>query len=119
MNGKIYSLGFEIIINISFNDTEWRKNLVSLNTPLCNFDWKAKPFNLLGVDDKLWTLDKAKGQNGLLIMFICNNCPYVKAILPRLVNDLSELNQYGINSIAISSNDVTNYPEDSFEEMKK
>ena len=82
-------------------------------------DWKAKPFNLLGVDDKLWTLDKAKGQNGLLIMFICNHCPYVKAILPRLVNDLSELNQYGINSIAISSNDVTNYPEDSFEEMKK
>jgi|TARA_B110000003_G_scaffold11518_1_gene11605 peroxiredoxin len=93
--------------------------LVSLNTPLCNFGWKAKAFNLLGVDDKLWTLDKAKGENGLLIMFICNHCPYVKAILPRLINDLSELNQYGINSIAISSNDVVNYPEDSFEEMKK
>jgi thiol-disulfide isomerase/thioredoxin len=93
--------------------------LVSLNTPLCNFGWKAKPFNLLGVDDKSWTLDKAKGEKGLLIMFICNHCPYVKAILPRLINNLSELNKYGINSIAISSNDVVNYPEDSFEEMKK
>ena len=93
--------------------------MVSLNTPLCNFGWKAKSFNLLGVDDKSWTLDKAKGKNGLLIMFICNHCPYVKAILPRLVNDLLELNKYGINSIAISSNDVENYPEDSFEKMKK
>jgi peroxiredoxin len=93
--------------------------LVSLNTPLCNFGLKAEPFSLLGIDNKLWTLDKAKGENGLLIMFICNHCPYVKAILPRLINDLSELKKYGINSIAISSNDVVNYPQDSFEEMKK
>jgi peroxiredoxin len=93
--------------------------LVSLNTPLCNFGLIAKPFNLIGVDDEFWTLDKAKGEKGLLVMFICNHCPYVKAILPRLINDLSELNQYGIKSIAISSNDVLNYPEDSFEEMKK
>jgi len=93
--------------------------LVSLNTPLCDFGLKAKPFSLLGIDNKLWTLDKAKGENGLLIMFICNHCPYVKAILPRLINDLSELQKYGINSIAISSNDVVNYPQDSFEEMKK
>jgi peroxiredoxin len=93
--------------------------LVSLNTPLCDFGLKAKPFSLLGIDNKLWTLDKAKGKNGLLIMFICNHCPYVKAILPRLINDLSELKKIGINSIAISSNDVINYPQDSFEEMKK
>ena len=93
--------------------------MVSLNTPLCCFGLKAKPFNLLGVDDELWTLDKIKGDKGLLIMFICNHCPYVKAILPRLINDLYELKQYGINSIAISSNDTVNYPEDSFEEMKK
>ena len=93
--------------------------MVSLNTPLCDFGLKAKPFSLLGIDNKLWTLDKAKGENGLLIMFICNHCPYVKAILPRLINDLSELQKYGINSIAISSNDVVNYPQDSFEEMKK
>ena len=93
--------------------------MVSLNTPLCDFGWKAMPFTLLGVDDKSWTLDKAKGENGLLIMFICNHCPYVKAILPRLIQDLSELKKYGVNSIAISSNDVVNYPQDSFEEMKK
>ena len=92
--------------------------MVSLNTPLCDFGWKAQPFSLMGVDDKTWTLDKARGKNGLLIMFICNHCPYVKAILPRLINDLSELNQFGIKSIAISSNDVINYPEDSFEHMK-
>ena len=92
--------------------------MVSLNTPLCDFGWKAQPFSLMGVDDKTWTLDKARGKNGLLIMFICNHCPYVKAILPRLINDLSELNQFGIKSIAISSNDVINYPEDSFEQMK-
>ena len=93
--------------------------MVSLNTPLCNFGWKAKPFSLIGVDDQIWTLEKAKGEKGLLIMFICNHCPYVKAILPRLINDLSKLKNYGINSIAVSSNDVKNYPEDSFEEMKK
>lgn len=93
--------------------------MVSLSTPLCDFGWKAKPFNLLGVDDKFCTLDSAKGQNGLLVMFICNHCPYVKAILPRLLNNLSELKKIGINSIAISSNDTINYPEDSFEEMKK
>ena len=93
--------------------------MVSLNTPLCNFGLKAKPFSLLGIDNKSWTLDKAKGKNGLLIMFICNHCPYVKAILPRLINDLAELKKIGINSIAISSNDVINYPQDSFEEMKK
>ena len=93
--------------------------MVSLNTPLCDFGWKAEPFKLLGVDDKFWTLDSAKGQNGLLVMFICNHCPYVKAILPRLINDFSELKKIGINSIAISSNDVLNYPEDSFDEMKK
>ena len=93
--------------------------MVSLNTPLCNFGWKAEPFTLLGIDNKSWTLDKAKGENGLLIMFICNHCPYVKAILIRLINDLLELQKYGINSIAISSNDVVNYPQDSFEEMRK
>jgi hypothetical protein len=72
--------------------------LVSLNTPVCNFGWKAMPFSLVGVDDKSWTLDNANGENGLLIMFICNHCPYVKAILPRLIQDLSELKKYGIIS---------------------
>ena len=93
--------------------------MVSLNTPLCNFGWHARDFNLLGVDGQYWNLSKLKGSNGMLIMFICNHCPYVKAILPRLVNDLAELQKIGINTAAISSNDVVNYPEDSYLNMQK
>ena len=93
--------------------------MVSLNTPICNFGWQAKEFNLLGVDGKQWNLSKVKGKKGLIVMFICNHCPYVKAILPRLVNDLAELKKIGINAVGISSNDVVNYPEDSYENMQK
>jgi peroxiredoxin len=93
--------------------------LVSLNTPLCEFNWLAPDFNLVDTDGQRWNLTKSKGTNGLLIMFICNHCPYVKAILPRLVSDLSELKLLGIHSVAISSNDVINYPEDSYENMQK
>jgi peroxiredoxin len=93
--------------------------VVSLNTPICNFGWQAKEFNLLGVDGKQWNLSKVKGKKGLIVMFICNHCPYVKAILPRLVNDLAELKKIGINAVGISSNDVVNYPEDSYENMQK
>ena len=92
--------------------------MVSLNTPLCDFGWKAIDFNLQGVDDTFWNLEKSKGENGLLVMFICNHCPYVKAILPRLVHDLRILKEFGIETIAIQSNDPLNYPEDSFENMK-
>jgi peroxiredoxin len=93
--------------------------LVSLNTPLCVFDWLPHDFNLLGTDGQRWNLIKSKGTNGLLILFICNHCPYVQAILPRLVNDLAELKLLGIHSIAISSNDAINYPDDSYEKMQK
>ncbi len=92
--------------------------MVSLNTPLCDFGWKAIDFNLQGVDDNIWTLEKSKGANGLLVMFICNHCPYVKAILPRLVSDVLALKDLGIETIAIQSNNSENYPEDSFENMK-
>jgi peroxiredoxin len=93
--------------------------MVSLNTPLCDFGWKAVDFHLQGVDDTYWTLEKSKGENGLLVMFICNHCPYVKAILPRLVHDVRALKDLGIETIAIQSNDPLNYPEDSFENMKR
>jgi len=93
--------------------------LVSLNTPLCEFGWSAPDFNLLGVDGEQWSPNKIKGEWGLVIMFICNHCPYVKAILPRLIEDLKQLKQLGINSIAISSNDVINYPDDSYVNMQK
>lgn len=88
-------------------------------TPVCDFNLPAPQFNLTGTDGKQWSLEDCKGENGTLVMFICNHCPYVKAILDRLVRDTNELLDYGINSVAIMSNDPTDYPEDSFENMKK
>ncbi|HEB99446.1 MAG TPA: thioredoxin family protein [Thiotrichales bacterium] len=93
--------------------------MVSLETPVCEFGKPAVDFALPGVDGKIWTLEECRGEKGLLVMFICNHCPYVKAIRKRLVRDTRELLDYGIKSVAIMSNDPTEYPEDSFENMKK
>ncbi len=93
--------------------------MVSLQPPLCDFGWKALDFDLPGVDGVRYNLARAKGKNGLLVMFICNHCPYVKAIRERLVKDTLQLQQHGINSIAIMSNDTADYAEDSFENMKQ
>jgi peroxiredoxin len=93
--------------------------MVSLQTPVCDFGWKALDFDLPGVDGKRYNLASARGPKGLLIMFICNHCPYVQAIRDRLVRDCRELQQMGINTIAIMSNDPADYPEDSFDNMKK
>lgn len=93
--------------------------MVSLETPVCEFDQPVVDFSLPGVDGKIWTPEAARGENGLLVMFICNHCPYVKAIRDRLVRDTSELMRYGINSVAIMSNDPAEYEEDSFENMKR
>jgi len=92
--------------------------LVSLTSPVCNFGWKAKPFSLLSTSNSMINLHNSMGENGLLIMFICNHCPYVKAILPRLIHDTRELKEYGVNTVAISANDQLNYPEDSFKNMR-
>jgi len=91
--------------------------MASLETPVCEFGWKAIDFDLLGVDGKRHNLASAKGENGLLVMFICNHCPYVKAVQDRIIRDVNELKQHGINAIAIMSNDPADYPEDSFENM--
>ncbi len=87
-------------------------------TPVCDFGRKAPEFSLPGIDGKLWTLQEAVGENGLLVMFICNHCPYVKAVQERLVRDATELLTYGINTVAIQPNDPSDYPEDSFDNMK-
>jgi len=92
--------------------------MVSLETPVCEFNKAAIPFELADVDGKNWTLESCAGPNGLLIMFICNHCPYVKAILDRLVRDARELRQSGVYSVAIMSNDPSQYEEDSPENMK-
>ena len=91
--------------------------MVRTETPICEFDLPAINFKLKGVDEQFYDLKSLKGPNGLLIMFICNHCPYVKAIITDLVNDCKELEKYGIKSVAICSNDVKNYPEDSFDKM--
>ena len=92
--------------------------MVSTYTPVCDFGAGAPDFSLPGVDSRTWTLADCLGENGLLVMFICNHCPYVKAINHKLVRDTAELKTLGVNSVAIMSNDPTDYPEDSFENMK-
>jgi peroxiredoxin len=93
--------------------------MVLKETPACHFGEKTPDFKLPGVDGKEWALRDCMGENGLLVMFICNHCPYVKAIQTRLVEDTLKLTDIGINSVAIMSNDPTDYPEDSFENMQK
>jgi peroxiredoxin len=95
------------------------EKMASLNPPVCDFGWQAPYFKLPGVDGRDWTLDDVKGENGLLVMFICNHCPYVQSIRQRLVEDIAKLKTLGINAIAISSNDAVSYPQDSFEQMKQ
>jgi len=90
-----------------------------VETPICDFNKKALPFELKSTENKLISLNEIKGENGTLIMFICNHCPYVKAITKDIVHDCEELKKIGINSVAICSNDSVNYPEDSFENMIK
>jgi len=92
--------------------------MVLLATPICDFGKKAVDFSLPGVDGRTWSLEQCRGKNGLLVLFICNHCPYVKAVQERIVRDTLELKQFGIGSVAIMSNDPAEYPEDSFSNMK-
>ena len=90
-----------------------------IQTPICDFGQKAHDFKLKSTDNKIISLNDVKGENGTLIMFICNHCPYVKVIIKELAKDCNELKKDGINSVAIMSNDTKNYPEDSFDNMIK
>ena len=91
--------------------------MVLTKTPICNFGEKAKNFSLKSTENKKVSIEDIKGDNGTLIMFICNHCPYVKAIIKDIVEDVKFLENLGIKSTAIMSNDVKNYPDDSFENM--
>ena len=88
-------------------------------TPICDFGKKADHFELKSIDNKMISLTDIKGENGTLIMFICNHCPYVKAVTKDIVEDCKRLLDLGISSVAICANDAENYPEDSFENMIK
>jgi peroxiredoxin len=93
--------------------------MVTTQASICDFGWKARDFDLVSVDGARHTLATTRGPNGLLVMFICNHCPYVKAVLDRIVRDCRELAPHGIGSVAIMSNDPADYPEDSFDNMKR
>ena len=92
---------------------------MSVNASNCEFGWIAEDFNLLSVDNRKHALQSLNGNKGTVIVFICNHCPYVIAIAERLSFEAKELKKIDVNTIAIMSNDVKNYPEDSFENMKK
>ena len=88
-----------------------------IQTPICDFGQKAHDFKLKSTDNKILSLNDVKGENGTLIMFICNHCPYVKAVTKDIVEDCNELRKVGIKSVAICANDAQKYPEDSFDMM--
>ena len=85
---------------------------------ICDFGWKARDFSLRGTDGKTYTLADVRGRNGTLVVFICNHCPYVKAVIDRLVADAKVLMAEGIGVAGVCSNDARTHPEDSFEKMK-
>jgi peroxiredoxin len=93
--------------------------MVRTQTPICDFGAPAPDFDLPGVDGRTWSLQECRGARGLLVMFICNHCPYVKAINHKLVRDTRDLWSLGVHSVAIMSNDTESYPEDSFDQMKR
>jgi peroxiredoxin len=93
--------------------------MVLLYTPELEIGKKMPDFDLIGVDENRWNLDKCMGDKGLAVMFICNHCPYVKSIQDRLVEDAHAMKKFGVNIVAIMSNDVNDYPEDSFANMKR
>ena len=86
--------------------------------PICDFNRDARAFKIRGVDGKIYEFDDIKGSKGTLVMFICNHCPYVVAVLDRIVRDANELSEYGVGVVAICSNDSNTHPEDSYENMK-
>ena len=88
-----------------------------IQTPICDFGQKAHNFQLKSTDNKIISLNEVKGENGTLIMFICNHCPYVKAVTKDIVEDCKKLKDLGVYSVAICANDAENYPEDSFDNM--
>ena len=90
---------------------------MAIKTPICDFGQTAQSFELKSTNNEIIKLDDAKGENGTLIMFICNHCPYVKAVIKDIVEDCKNLEMLGVKSLAICSNDSINYPEDSFNKM--
>ena len=92
--------------------------MAEMSTPICDFGWPAVDFELPGIDGRNYSLADVSGANGTLVMFLCNHCPFVKAVIGRIVRDVSELAGLGIGAVAIMPNDVASHPADSFDNMK-
>jgi peroxiredoxin len=92
---------------------------MAAETPVCDFGRKAPDFTLPGTDGRLWSLADIRGPKGALVMFICNHCPYVLAVLDRIMRDARDLAPLGIGVAAICANDASTHPEDSFPEMQR
>ncbi|NVO26656.1 thioredoxin family protein [Donghicola sp. C2-DW-16] len=91
---------------------------MAVTPPVCDFGWKAPEFTLPSTDGRQVSLGDVAGTKGTLVMFICNHCPYVLAVLDRIIRDASELMEMGIGVVAISANDAETYPQDSFDNMR-
>lgn len=87
--------------------------------PVCDFGWKAPDFTLPDTNGTLTSLGDMRGENGTLVVFICNHCPYVLSVLDRIIRDARDLQALGVGVVAISANDVAAYPQDGPEHMKK
>ena len=87
--------------------------------PVCDFGWKAPAFKLPATDGNTYSLGNVAGEKGTLIMFICNHCPYVKSVIGRMVEEARILQREGVGIAAICANDADNYPDDSFDNMKR
>ncbi len=87
--------------------------------PVCEFGWHAPDFTLPATDGKSCSLKDAAGPNGVVVAFICNHCPYVLAVIDRIIRDAGDLADHGVGFAAICSNDATSHPDDSFENMTR
>ena len=92
---------------------------MAVSPPVCDFGWNATPFDLPSVDGRNYALEGIAGKDATLVMFICNHCPYVTSVVDRLVSDAQDLIDAGIGVAAICANDAENYPDDSFENMRR
>jgi peroxiredoxin len=88
---------------------------MAAETPVCDFGWKAPPFLLPDLEGRLVSFADIVGTQGTLVMFLCNHCPYVRAIEDRIARDVDELAALGIGAVAICANDAVEYPEDGRE----
>ena len=93
--------------------------MAAVSPPVCDFGWKAPGFSLPSTDGRALSYDDVAGSNGTLIMFICNHCPFVLAVLDRMIRDAKDLAHLGVGVAAICSNDATTHPADSFENMTR